>query len=213
MSLSSCQPCWTQSRPSFNTCLPEPLVSYVSEWSSSSMSISEALGEAIDLLHVLKGSSALIYSWTCPLDADYMAVFMLGLGHSGLSPRLISLSSHRWLFNHWPLIPWQCTVFIGVGSMSLCSGTYTWQPSLISGFQFPLFFVIVSENIFGGKRSTWTCIRSQSCWRMVHLGWMSFWFPLQLFSEHYFPMKLQSFFLYHLIKGANFMTSNTHIRR
>lgn len=55
------------------------------------MSISEALSEAIDLLHVLKGSSALIYSWTRPLDADYMAVFMLDLGHSGLSPRLIFL--------------------------------------------------------------------------------------------------------------------------
>lgn len=62
---------------------------------------------------------------------------------------------------------------------------------------FSIAFGYYVENMFGGKRSTWMCpvdLRSvwcQSCWRTVHLGWMSFWFPLQLFSEHYFPMKLE----------------------
>ena len=71
-----------------------------------------------------------------------------------------------------------------------------WRPSLICGFHFPLLLVIMSENMFRGKRSTWsTWSHVLFCWRTVHLGWMSFWFPPQLFSEHYFSKKLGRVYL------------------
>lgn len=45
------------------------------------MCISEFPGESVDLLDVLKGSAALVYSWTYPWDVDDMEVFMVSLGH------------------------------------------------------------------------------------------------------------------------------------
>lgn len=45
------------------------------------MCISEGPGESVDLLDVLKGSAASVYSWTHPWDGDDMAVLMVSLGH------------------------------------------------------------------------------------------------------------------------------------
>lgn len=88
VSFSSGQPCWTQPRLYSSICVMGILVLYVSERFCAFMSICEALGEAINRVHVLEGSSILIYSWSYSLDVDHMAACMTGLGHSDLSPEL-----------------------------------------------------------------------------------------------------------------------------
>ena len=201
MWFSSYQPYWTQPRSSFNTPLPDTLVSYVSEQSSPSMCISEGPGESVDLLDVLKGSAALVYSWTHPWDVDDMAIFMVSLGHWDLSSGLVPLTSHWWLFSigPWPhgnalSLYWYGFYILRWWYLHVTTFLDLWVP-------FSIAFGYYVWKCLGGKdqldlMSCWSEISLVSCWRTVHLGWMSFWFPPQLFSEHYFSKKLGRVYLW-----------------
>lgn len=104
----------------------------------------------------------------------------------------LHLTSHEWLFSTGPW-SWRCTVSSLVWVLYLKGGdTYMWLPSLICGFHFPLLLIIMSENMFRGRGQL---ERVLLIWDQFSVGpvegrstwsWMSFWFPPQLFSEHYF---------------------------
>lgn len=115
---SSYQPYWAQPRSSFNTPLPDTLVSYASEQSVPSMRISEVPGKSVDVLHVLKGSAAFVYSWTHPWDVEDMAVFTVSwvteTFPQNLYPWLLIDGSSPQALDPMAM---HC-VFIGMGSIS-----------------------------------------------------------------------------------------------
>lgn len=190
---SSYQPYWTQPRSSFHT---DTLVSYVSEQSFPSMHISEVPGESVDLCAERKWSFSLFLEtsmgcwWPGSIYGEPGLLRPFPITHT---PDLSLMA-----LLHRPLAPWQCTVssLVWVLYLKVVIPTCAYLPWSV-GSIFHCFWLLCLKICFGGKRSTWICpvdLRSvwcQSSWRTVHLGWMSFWFPLQLFSEHYFPMKLE----------------------
>lgn len=104
---------------------------------------------------------------------------------------------------HRPLTPWQCTVSLLVWILYLKVVIPTCDDLPWSvGSIFHCFWLLCLK-MFRGKdqldqldlMSCWSEISLVSCWRTVHLGWMSFWFPPQLFSEHYFSKKLGRVYL------------------
>lgn len=111
----------------------------------SFQSICEALGKGLNLLDVLEGCLPPTYSWTYQPNVDYVAVFTMGLGHSGLYSRLLYpelLVTWRWF--HGSILSsliWDHYCNVVVPSSDSCS--------LVGGSVFHGFWFCVWKCIWG----------------------------------------------------------------